>query len=159
MTRVSKTFSGSSILSSPVEHYQNMVVFFLLVLSVESLTLKEFVNKITQVTFKYSITERQYQRLEAGDSKPTYDNLISIAMFYNVSIDFLVGRTNNPNISCCKFYCCIGQMSYFALCFGIILSAIVCKIIESKIHPTNAIAYFPNIILSAFFDDQLLSIV
>lgn len=81
MTRVSKTFSGSSILSSPVEHYQIMVVFFLLVLSVESLTLKEFVNKITQVTFKYSITERQYQRLEAGDSKPTYDNLISIAMF------------------------------------------------------------------------------
>jgi hypothetical protein len=28
MTRVSKTFSGSSILSSPVEHYQIMVVFF-----------------------------------------------------------------------------------------------------------------------------------
>jgi transcriptional regulator with XRE-family HTH domain len=53
----------------------------------------------TQVASNCSITERQYQRLEAGDSKPTYDNLVSIAKFYNVSIDFLVGRTNNPHVN------------------------------------------------------------
>lgn len=58
-------------------------------------------NNLTQVQVAsaINITERQYQRLETGVSKPTYDNLISIANYYNVSIDYLVGRTSNPNIS------------------------------------------------------------
>jgi transcriptional regulator with XRE-family HTH domain len=58
-------------------------------------------NNLTQVQAAnaINITERQYQRIETGVSKPTYDNLISIADYYNVSIDYLVGRTGNPNIT------------------------------------------------------------
>ena len=38
------------------------------------------------------ITDRQYQRFEAGDAKPSYENLLALADFFNVPLDFLVGR-------------------------------------------------------------------
>lgn len=58
-------------------------------------------RKETQVSIaeKIGLTERQYQRLEANNSKPNYENLISLANYFNVSIDYLVGRTNNPEIN------------------------------------------------------------
>ena len=59
--------------------------------------LKEGLTQV-QAAQSFGITERQYQRLESGESKPTYDNLINIANYYNVSIDYLTGRTNNPRI-------------------------------------------------------------
>lgn len=51
------------------------------------------------VASSLGITERQYQRLESGESKPNYDSLINISRYFNVSIDYLVGITNNPNIN------------------------------------------------------------
>ncbi len=58
-------------------------------------------RKETQVTIsqKIGLTERQYQRLEANDSKPNYESLISLADYFNVSLDYLVGRTDNPEIN------------------------------------------------------------
>lgn len=38
------------------------------------------------------ITLRQYQRFEAGDQRPGYDNLIRIADLFQVSLDWLTGR-------------------------------------------------------------------
>ena len=38
---------------------------------------------------------RGYQDLELG-AKPTFDNLLRIADFYDVSVDWLMGRTDNP---------------------------------------------------------------
>ena len=38
------------------------------------------------------ITPRQYQRFEAGEQKPGYDNLVRFADFYEVSLDWLTGR-------------------------------------------------------------------
>lgn len=38
------------------------------------------------------ITDRQYQRFEAGDAKPSYENLLALADFFNIPLDFLVGR-------------------------------------------------------------------
>lgn len=57
--------------------------------------------KVTQkqVAEKINITERNYQAYEANTQKPTYDNLIALADFFNVSLDFLVGRTNNPEVN------------------------------------------------------------
>ncbi len=37
-------------------------------------------------------TLRQYQRYESGDQTTTLDNLIKIADYFDVSIDYLVGR-------------------------------------------------------------------
>lgn len=45
-----------------------------------------------QVANALQITHRQYQRLEANDAKPHYENLISLADFFSVPIDFLAGR-------------------------------------------------------------------
>lgn len=38
-----------------------------------------------------------YQRYEYGTREPAYKNLISLADYFDVSIDYLVGRTDNPN--------------------------------------------------------------
>ncbi len=39
---------------------------------------------------------RTYQRYEYGERLPTADVLIALADFYNVSIDYLVGRSDDP---------------------------------------------------------------
>ena len=52
-----------------------------------------------QVASNIGITERKYQRYEANDQRPSFDILISLADFYNVSLDYLVGRTKNPEIN------------------------------------------------------------
>ena len=41
---------------------------------------------------------RTYQRYEYGERQPTADVLVALADYFNVSIDYIVGRTNNPNI-------------------------------------------------------------
>ncbi len=40
-----------------------------------------------------------WQRFEYGTAKPKLENIISIADFFDVSIDYLVGRTDNPEIN------------------------------------------------------------
>lgn len=45
----------------------------------------------------FGITERAYQNYEINKSNPNVSLLISIAEYFDVSIDYLVGRTNNPN--------------------------------------------------------------
>ncbi len=36
---------------------------------------------------------RQYQRFEKGEQKPGYDNLIKLADCFQVSLDYLAGRS------------------------------------------------------------------
>ena len=45
------------------------------------------------------ITDRQYQRFEAGKQKPGFDVLIAIADHFGVSIDYLTGRTENRAVN------------------------------------------------------------
>ena len=45
------------------------------------------------------ITDRQYQRFEAGKQKPGLDVLIAIADHFGVSIDYLTGRTENRAVN------------------------------------------------------------
>lgn len=39
-----------------------------------------------------------YYRYEKGDRQPTADTLIKLADFFNVSLDYLVGRSNVPEL-------------------------------------------------------------
>lgn len=39
---------------------------------------------------------RTIQQYEANDRKPTFDALIALADYFNVSIDYLVGRSEDP---------------------------------------------------------------
>lgn len=40
---------------------------------------------------------RAYQYYESGQREPTAGTLITIANYYDVSLDYLVGRTDNPD--------------------------------------------------------------
>lgn len=53
-------------------------------------TQKEVANAI-------QLSERNYQSFEYGKVKPSFETLIALADYFDISIDYLVGRTNNPN--------------------------------------------------------------
>lgn len=42
------------------------------------------------------VTVGNVQKFEYGTARPKLDNVIKIADFFDVSIDYLVGRSNNP---------------------------------------------------------------
>ena len=48
-----------------------------------------------EVAKEVGLSARGYQDLELG-AKPGFDNLLHIADFYDVSVDWLMGRTDNP---------------------------------------------------------------
>ncbi len=45
------------------------------------------------------VAVRQYQRFEKGEQKPGFDNLLKIADYYQVSVDWLMGRTDQREIN------------------------------------------------------------
>ena len=49
-----------------------------------------------EVAKEVGLSARGYQDLELG-AKPRYDALLHIADFYDVSVDRLMGRTDNPH--------------------------------------------------------------
>lgn len=53
-------------------------------------------HKITQKQLAESIgvSERGIQNYELNERKPTYDTLIAMADYFNVSLDYLVGRND-----------------------------------------------------------------
>lgn len=51
-----------------------------------------------QVAIAADITEKAYQNYELMTREPKLDILIKIANVYNVSLDYLVGRTDNKEI-------------------------------------------------------------
>jgi len=57
----------------------------------KSLTINESANQ-------FGIQYRSYQRYESNNSTPKYELLIQIADYYNVSLDWLTGRSNERDI-------------------------------------------------------------
>lgn len=55
-------------------------------------------NKITQVQAAQAagVSEAMYQFYEYGKSDPTASVLISLADYFDVSLDYLVGRSDDP---------------------------------------------------------------
>ena len=55
-------------------------------------------QKITQVQAAKAagVTEAMYQFYEYGKSEPKIKVLIALADFYDVSLDYLVGRSDDP---------------------------------------------------------------
>ena len=64
--------------------------------------LKEIRKKkgISQLKLAMDLNTNQntISRYETGEREPGINELIKIADYFNVSIDYLVGRTDNPNI-------------------------------------------------------------
>ena len=46
-----------------------------------------------------NITERNYQRFERGAVSPSHDAFIALASFFDVSLDYLVGRTDKQEVN------------------------------------------------------------
>ena len=62
--------------------------------------LKE-VRKIQNITQKQvadgiGVTETQYQKYEHDKTKPSYMVIIDLATYFNVSADYLLGLSDNP---------------------------------------------------------------
>jgi transcriptional regulator with XRE-family HTH domain len=58
-------------------------------------------RQITQKNFAgiIGINERSYQNYEINASTPNYKTLIFIADYFNVSLDYLTGRSDIPEIN------------------------------------------------------------
>lgn len=54
--------------------------------------LKKLTQK--QVAVAIGVAERNYQEWEYGKTKPGFDSLIALADFFDVSLDYLVGRSD-----------------------------------------------------------------
>lgn len=52
--------------------------------------------KQSQLAELLGVSVRQYQRYEKGNQEVSIAALIALADFYQVSIDYLVGRTDQP---------------------------------------------------------------
>jgi len=50
-----------------------------------------------QIADVIKTTERGYRNYEIGQSKPNYETLLTLANYFDVSIDYLVGRTSKCN--------------------------------------------------------------
>ncbi|MCL2412291.1 MAG: helix-turn-helix domain-containing protein [Treponema sp.] len=55
-------------------------------------------KKITQkqIAVGIGVSERNYQSFEYGEFSPNQNNLIKIADYFDVSADYLLGRSDNP---------------------------------------------------------------
>lgn len=49
-----------------------------------------------QVCNAIGMSEPAYQRYEYGQREPAYQKLIALADYFNVSLDYLVGRSDDP---------------------------------------------------------------
>lgn len=67
----------------------------------------DFANRLVELRKNQGLTQKQLandiclseigiQNYEGRRRKPAYDVLISLADFFNVSLDYLVGRSDNP---------------------------------------------------------------
>jgi len=64
----------------------------------ERLKLMRKQGKLTQVEMSVILgcTERHYQNYEYNKATPDFKGLIALADYFDVSIDYLVGRSDNP---------------------------------------------------------------
>lgn len=52
--------------------------------------------KQREIALQLNCSQRAYSNYELGQRDIPTDVLIKLALFYNVSIDYLLGQTNNP---------------------------------------------------------------
>lgn len=70
--------------------------------------MSEFSNKLKelrtsknisqkQIASQLDIADRQYRRYENEEQQPTLPIIIKLANYFDISLDYLVGRTDDPN--------------------------------------------------------------
>lgn len=58
-------------------------------------------RKISQLKLAMDLgmNQNSISRYETGERQADYETLIAFADYFNVSIDYLLGRTDNPNLN------------------------------------------------------------
>lgn len=64
----------------------------------KELRKKKGISQLRLAT-ELNTTQNTISRYETGEREPGIDELIKIADFFNVSVDFLIGRTENPKMN------------------------------------------------------------
>ncbi len=67
----------------------------------ERLTYLRKLHKLTQkqLAAEVELSELAIQHYESQRRKPAYDALLNLANYFDVSLDYLTGRTDNPEIN------------------------------------------------------------
>ena len=52
-----------------------------------------------EVAAELNVSQNTYSQYENGVIELTASNLVKLAEFYNVSVDYLLGRTKNPSVT------------------------------------------------------------
>lgn len=101
LRHVNAIFENNSLFEISIEMSQN--VKYNLVGGINMLKLKELREKKgllqKDVANYLKIARNTYSQYEIGAREPDIITLISLADYFDVSIDYLVGRTDNPNIA------------------------------------------------------------
>ena len=63
----------------------------------KELRKKKGISQLRLAT-ELNTTQNTISRYETGEREPGIDELIKIADYFNVSVDYLIGRTENPRI-------------------------------------------------------------
>lgn len=53
----------------------------------------------TQVAKVLGMSQTGYSKYETGENDPSTQVLIALADYYHVSVDYLLGRTENPKLN------------------------------------------------------------
>ncbi len=61
----------------------------------KELRKKKGISQLRLAT-ELNTTQNTISRYETGEREPGIDELIKIADYFNVSVDYLIGRTENP---------------------------------------------------------------
>ncbi len=64
----------------------------------KELRKKKGISQLRLAT-ELNTTQNSISRYETGEREPGIAELIKIADYFNVSVDFLIGRTDNPRIN------------------------------------------------------------
>lgn len=51
------------------------------------------------LAMELNMNQNSISRYETGEREADYDTLIAIADYFHVSLDYLLGRTNNPKMN------------------------------------------------------------
>ena len=64
----------------------------------KELRTKKGISQLRLAT-ELNTTQNTISRYETGEREPGIDELIKIADYFNVSVDYLIGRTENPKLN------------------------------------------------------------
>ena len=58
-------------------------------------------RRISQIklAMDLNLSQNSISRYETGEREADYDTLVAIADYFNVSVDYLLGRTDNPKVA------------------------------------------------------------